>query len=113
MKIYDQSVPTRWEDYSGLPMKEMDKYFEVNRQANEDAVRKLGYTGKFTGKLVRDGVADGYATYMIMDTGTSIRLMHLDWCDGYQSQWAHRWTKKDVLGMVAREEAMDKLFGRV
>lgn len=113
MKIFAQSVPTKWEEWSGLPWDKTNDYFEVNRAANEAAVRALGYVGALTGELVRVGVCDGNATYMVMASAKGqLSLMHMDWVDGYQFQWAHRWTKKDILSMIERSKAIDKLFGR-
>jgi hypothetical protein len=112
MKIYSPSVPHVWDymktDYTPNAYVEDQ---EANRVANEEAVRALGYTGKRTGKLVTDPVADGVATYMVMETPTgTINLMHMDWGDGYESRWAHRWTKKDILDMIKRREQWDEFM---
>jgi len=112
VKIFAQSVPTKWEEYTDLTHDEVTEYFEANRVANEEAVRKLGYTGLHTGALIREGVCDGAATYMVMDSGKTLSLMHMDWMDGYQFQWAHRWTKKDVLAKIDKAERMKQLFKR-
>jgi len=112
MKIYATEIPTVWEEYTKLPWSESEAYFESNRAANEKAVRDIGYRGKYTGEIVRTGVADGYATYMVMDDQRTLSLMHMDWVDGYEFQWAHRWTKKDILDMIARSKAMAKLFSK-
>ena len=110
MKIYSCSVPT--DQVSSYLNRDWQKEEEENLLANMEAARALGYTGKLTGKVVRDGVADGYACYMVMQAPSgAISLMSMDWCDGYQSPWAHRWTKKDVLGMITRQDARAKLFG--
>ena len=105
MKIFAQFVPTVPGDYS-------NEYFESNRAENEAMALASGYTGQYTGKLVRDPFADGYATYMVIDSGKSIMLMHMDWVDGYESRWASRWLKKDVIQMIERQDAMAKLFSR-
>lgn len=115
MKVFAQSVATKWEEYSDMTHDQVDDYFEANRAANEAAVRDLGYIGEHTGKLIREGVADGYATYMVMDTGRggrNLSLMHMDWSDGYQFRWASSWTKKDVLSMIERAEARKRFFAR-
>lgn len=112
MKIYSQEVASPWEEYSDMPWEKTNEYFDENRRANEEAVRKLGYNGEHTGKLVREGVADGYAVYMVMDNGRTFSLMHMDWNDGYHFHWAKNWTKADIKNMLARSEAREKHFNR-
>jgi len=67
--------------------------------------------GKYSGEIVRDGVADGYAQYMIISL-RPLELMHLPLVDGYQSRWAHRWTAADVKRMVEREKSLRELFSK-
>lgn len=105
MKIFAATVPSRF-NYDDRETT-LEEKIEVNRQANEAAVRSWGYTGAHTGKIVQDQVADGYASYMVMEKGKSISLMHMDWIDGYQSRWAHRWTRSDVVGLIKRREAFE------
>jgi hypothetical protein len=101
-------VPAPWEEYDGLSWEKTNEYFEENRRANEEAARKLGYKGEHTGKLVREGVADGYAAYMVMDNGKTFSLMHMDWMDGYHFPWAKNWTKADIKVMITRREAIGR-----
>ena len=110
MKIYSPEVPTNWEEYSDMRGNDMTEYFEANRFANEHASRGAGYTGPLTGKMIRMGVADGYANYMVIQKGSTISLVCMDWLDGYQFPYDHRWTRKDVMDMIARHDAMKKLF---
>jgi hypothetical protein len=110
VKIFAATVPSRfnWQDTATTT----DEKIELNRQANEAAVRSWGYTGARTGKIVRDQVADGYASYMVMEKGKAISLMCMDWIDGYQSPWAHRWTRGDVVKLIERQEAFEAFFAR-
>lgn len=65
--------------------------------------------GKYAGKIVRDGVADGYAMYMIFALRPLI-LIHIPLGDAWQSRWAHRWTSSDVRQMADQYERIQKMF---
>jgi hypothetical protein len=68
-------------------------------------------SGKYVGEVIRQGVADGYAQYMVYSL-RPLELIHLPLGDGYQFQWAHRWTAADVKSMIDREKKMQSLFKR-
>ena len=83
-------------------------------QDEEDHMRRLknwlikrGCTGKYTGEVYREGVADGYALYMVAD-GPKSFLVHLKYGDGYQSRDVSFIPKKEI---VRRIDA-DKNFAR-
>jgi hypothetical protein len=40
-----------------------------------------------------------------------LQLIHLEYWDGYQFEYAHRLTAKDVNEKVASQKAIAKLFG--
>lgn len=66
---------------------------------------------KHIGKIIREPVADGYALYMIFSL-KPLAFIHLPLGDGYQFQWAHRWTVSDVNMMINKDETMRKIFGK-
>jgi hypothetical protein len=67
-------------------------------------------SGQFAGEIVRYGVADGYAQYMVYKM-RPLSLIHLPTRDGYHFDYADRWNATDIKQMVARQKAMAKLFG--
>jgi hypothetical protein len=74
-------------------------------------IKKMGYTGKNAGEVIRFGVADGYAEYMVLSM-KPMALIHLaEICDGYQTQFAHLMTAAEVNKMIAADKRMAELFG--
>ena len=74
-------------------------------------IKGMGYTGKNVGEVIRFGVADGYAEYMVLKM-RPLQLIHLaDICDGYQTQFAHLMTAKEVNKMIEADKRMAELFG--
>lgn len=72
---------------------------------------KTESNGNYVGEVVRQGVADGYAQYMVYSLKPLV-LIHLPLGDAYDFQWAHRWTASDVKMMVEQEKKMQSLFGQ-
>jgi hypothetical protein len=68
-----------------------------------------GYPGRLTGKVIRFPVADGHAEYMVAD-GSSMKLVHLPYGDGYSSREATRLTPTEIEDLVERQERLDALF---
>jgi len=63
------------------------------------------------GEIIRYGVADGYAQYMVYST-SPLQLIHIDIMDGYSADdiWLRGLRVSDVKTMVAQEKAISKLF---
>lgn len=70
---------------------------------------KADSDGEYVGEVIREGVADGYAQYMVYSL-KPLALIHLPLGDGYQFQWAHRWTASDIKMMIEREKKLEGLF---
>lgn len=89
---------------------EDQKYIAALKQKLQDG----GYNGPNTGEIVRFGIADGYAQYMVAEKGRSMVLIHLPLGDEWDIPAAHMrgLTRKDILEDIRRSKAMDKLFGR-
>ena len=92
----------------------VEKMTELDNRFIEECrawVRDAGYRHKLTGQIIRFGVADGQAQYMILN-GTSI--MHLPLGDGYQIPEAHArgLRAKDMAAMVDYEKRMKELWGK-
>jgi len=73
---------------------------------------KTESNSKYVGEIVQQGVADGYAQYMVFSLKPLV-LIHLPLGDSWQFQWAHRWTASDVKMMVEQRKKMDSLFKQV
>lgn len=52
-------------------------------------------SGQYIGRTLRFAVADGEAIYMVMRT-SPVQLIHLPLMDGYQCQFAHLMTAKEI-----------------
>jgi hypothetical protein len=69
-----------------------------------------GYTGRHTGRILRMPVADSYAEYMVADGAPSM-LLHLPYCDGYDSPDVQFLPKKEVLRRCTNHDKLFKLMG--
>ena len=66
--------------------------------------------GKYTGKVIQFQVADGYAQYMVAGN-KPLELIHIDLWDGYQFEYAHLLTIKEVAERIIQQEKLRKIFG--
>jgi hypothetical protein len=113
MKVYalPNEVPAPETDYRNYNReKEVARENEHMRKLAE-WLRKAGYTGKRTGEIVRFGVADGYALYMLAD-GKKSALIHLPYGDAYNYNDVVYLPKKEILRRIDADKAMTKLFAR-
>jgi len=112
-KIY--SIPQEFE--ATMPTWSIANDRDENIRREEEWLEKLSQwckthgSGKYGGQIVRDGVADGYAQYMVFSL-RPLQLIHIPLGDAWQSRWAHRWTAADIKQMVERERALAELFSR-
>jgi hypothetical protein len=67
-------------------------------------------SGDLCGEIVREGVGDGYAQYMVFKS-KPLTLIHLPIGDAWNFQWANKWNLKDIKGMVERNRNHKRLFG--
>ena len=112
MKVYSSPVEFGQPDYSHY-----DSLVEQARekQHTEDVAawgRANGYAGANTGKIVRFGVADGYAQYMLFDGSRGSCLIHLPYGDAYSFQYASKLSKKDVLEKIRQEDVVSSMFAK-
>lgn len=63
------------------------------------------------GKIIRFGVADGYAQYVVFAI-KPVKLIHLDIYDGYEMRYAHRLTSDDVRAKIKEQETLERFFGK-
>lgn len=110
------SVPPEFEDT--IPQFDTSLTLDENLKAEDKWLQELREwlrenvgSGKYSGEIVRDQVADGYAQYMVASL-RPLRLVHIPLMDAYQSRWAHRWTAADVKRMIESERALAELFAK-
>jgi hypothetical protein len=79
------------------------------REDTVEWLRSLGYKHKNLGKIIRFGVADGYAQYMVAN-GTT--LIHLEEVDAYHVHDAllRGLRATDIDAMIKRDENFNALF---
>ena len=66
---------------------------------------------KNVGEIIKFQVADGYAEYMVVST-KPVELIHLPFCDCYQSETAHLMTAKAIQDKIDQKIMLDKLFSK-
>lgn len=117
MRVYDVPAAVRWieTDYRNY-----DAQREQAREAQHMADLKAhlieyGHRGKYTGKIVRFGVADGYALYMLADGrgryGNSF-LIHLPYGDAYHYRGIEHFPKREIVREIERYEALQAIFSQ-
>ena len=93
-------------DNSSNYQKTCDKYFDELK-----AKCKAQSKGKYVGEIIKFGVADGYALYMVYSM-KPLELIHINTMDGYQSEFADLLTLERVKEMIERDKKMAELFGK-
>lgn len=113
MKVYalPENLPAPQPDYRNY-----DATKEQAAEAKHCAEVKAwlisqGYKGKHTGRIVRFGVADGYAQYMIAD-GPKSFLIHLPYVDGYQYRDVAFLPKKEIIRRADADDAFQAMFSK-
>jgi len=70
---------------------------------------KEGFTGKYTGEIYRESIADGYALYMMAD-GPKSFLIHLKYGDGYSSRNVQFIPKKEIIKRINADKKFSEMF---
>ena len=74
-------------------------------------VKEGGATGPHTGRIYSEPVADGRASYMVMDGPVrKFALVHMDYDDGYQSQNVEFLPKSEIISRIDKSERLAELF---
>jgi hypothetical protein len=111
MKIY--SLP----DELPAPQPDYSKYdYQKERAAEDKHIADLkawllnhGYDGKYTGEIYKEGVADGYALYMVAD-GRKFALIHLPYGDGYESRDVAYLPKREIIRRIEARKELRAMF---
>jgi hypothetical protein len=111
MKIFNcpKEVPAPKPDYSSRYNRAAEIRAEDKHKTDlMEWLQRAGYTGKQTGKVYRDQVADGYALYMVAD-GPKSCLIHLPYGDAYHSRDASFLPKKEIIRRIeARRDFVNR-----
>ena len=107
-KIY--SVPTQVKvpvlDWNKID--DYDKECEnFKKELKEFLIKRKN--GKNVGEVIQFQVADGYAEYMVASTNPP-ELIHLPLMDGYQFQYAHLMTAKEIQKQIDNDKRMKEFF---
>lgn len=111
MKIYNlpKQVPAPKVDYENYDHAKVNGDEEKHMAALKAWLKKAGYTGKYTGEIYREGVADGSALYMVAD-GSSFALIHLPYGDAYQSRDVGFLPKKEIIRRIEAAKSFRALW---
>ena len=66
--------------------------------------------GEYVGETIQFPVADGYAEYMVASL-KPVQLVHIPLWDGWDFEYAHRLTAKDIKEKIDNQKKLAKLFG--
>ena len=121
MKVYalPSEVPAPKPNYSNYDYAKELAAEEAHRAAVKKHFEDMGYTGKNTGRVYREGVADGYAQYMLVEAprGTNAKvkffLVHLPYVDGYHSRTVQYMTKKGLLELMDSQDRFQAALKKV
>lgn len=114
MKVYKlpQGLEAPEPDYSNYDA-EKEQAAEAAHQAQvKDWLLKHGYPGKDTGRIYREGVADGHAIYMFADNGAKSALIHLPYGDAWQSRSVSGMSRTAILKLMKANDNLDGFFVR-
>jgi hypothetical protein len=94
-------------DFRNIP--NYRKECEEFKQTLKDMLVKRNPNGKNVGEIIRFPAADGYAEYMVAGM-KPLELIHISLGDGWDFQYAHLMTAKEVQSKIDGDKAMAKLF---
>ena len=113
MKIFSlpETLPAPTPDYRNYDPKAEQARENAHRAALKAHLIALGYTGKHTGAIYSQQIADGYALYMLAD-GRGGGLIHLPYGDGYQCPNVQHLPKRVILERIAADARMAAHFAK-
>lgn len=105
MKIYScpPAVSAPQHDYRNYDRAKAMAAEAQHREALKTWLINHGYSGRHTGGVFREQVADGHAEYMLAD-GPKSFLIHLPYGDGYQSRNVEFLPKREVVRRIEAAE---------
>ena len=120
VKVYKcpDEVPAPEPDFMNYDHTKAQAAEEAHQKALKAHYEAMGYTGKHTGKIYSEGVADGAAQYMIFEAprGSKLRekffLIHLPYGDAYQSRTVQYMNKTGIIKLVESAERFAAILGK-
>ncbi len=118
VKVYKlpTEVPAPEVDYMNYDREKEDAAETAHKAALKKFYYDQGFTGKNTGRIYSEGVADGAALYMLFEAGRGSNfkekffLIHLPYGDGYQSRNISFLTKGEIIRRLDASDSFNKLF---
>lgn len=110
MKIYSGIEGIEIPEYSSFN----GSYEDYSKACDEYEQRLIEYCRvrtnyKYAGEIVKFGVADGYACYVVVNRR---ELIHIGTGDSYWYPYVHRLTAKDIAEQIESQKAMRALFSK-
>lgn len=101
----------------GLPAPEYksgEDYNSYNKRCDDYenklvALAKKGSSSKIAGEVIKFGVADGYARYVVIKP---TEVIHINTYDGYQFPYIQNLRGKDVTAEVKSQKEFRKIFSK-
>jgi len=99
---FKKTLPNIFDDNDFEQYEKLEKEW-IGRLSNY--IRDNYGSGQYVGRTIRFPVADGEGIYMVMRT-SPVQLIHLPLMDGYQSEFAHLMTAKEVKKRIDASDRM-------
>ena len=111
MKVYilPKEVPAPKVDYENYDHAKVYGDEEKHMADLKAWLKKAGYTGKYTGEIYKQHVADGYALYMMAD-GSKSCLIHLPYGDAYDARDVGFLPKKEIIRRIEADKSFRALW---
>ena len=115
MKVYScpADVPAPVIDFSApFDIREETKNEEAHQEALKAWLVSHGYTGKLTGRIYHEPIADGAALYMFGHGPTAAKsiLIHLPYGDAYHSQNVAHISATEIIRRLSLNDHMKPMF---
>lgn len=88
---------------------EYNKSIEEYKKEVERVIRATFKSTPDTGTIIRFGVADGYAEYMIISVKDAT-MVHLEHADAYRFQFDYKLGSSEIKNQLKMERSFKKLF---
>lgn len=113
MKVYTcpTECPAPTPDYTNYDSAKEIRAEKDHQEQLAKWLRANGFNGKHTGGIYRQGVADGYAMYMLAD-GPKSCLIHLPYGDAYQARDVEYVPKKEIIRRIEAEKKFREIWDK-
>ena len=104
------TLPAPTVDWANFDRNKMIADEAAHQKALKQYLIEMGYNKPMTGEIYREGVADGYALYMVADGGSQWGLVYLPYGDAYRSLNVSFLTKTEIKERIASDKKMQEFF---